>query len=302
MAWIRSRNHLSVDLLGWLATTSLKALLFFCIGGNSFASEQTIVWRLPDTDTVVWRGMLPAEGGAVQSGQQIGPYPIGNAGLAGLIAAIATHATLVQMQQTEEQKRAQKAADDALLPFQPALGEWKMTRLRESVVLAARQSNISLISDDQNVNNVGLFIETTPVFSMSLDHTVLILDTKIRVGRVGNKLAEKEAMVRVISTPLDAEDPRAYWARDESQMIKRTATEMVKHVLQLAASSTIWSTPQESTVKTFRYAFGTIQRIERAEELQSDCARLILRNLRQSIMSVPRKTDPENNCKQSYLF
>lgn len=293
---------MNANVSAWFVKTARLSACFCWMTGSVFASDLPIVWRLPGTESIVWQGMLPNEGGAVQMGQQIGLYPVGNAGLAGLIVAVATHAAISQMQQSEEKKRAQKAADLALSPFQPALGEWKMAELRAAVVLAARQANLTLLGDDQSPAGTGIFIETVPLFSMSLDHAVLVLDAQIRVGRLGEKIPEKEVMIRVISTPLDIADPRAYWAKDESQMIKRAASEMMKHVLQLSTSTSIWVAPQETSVKTFRYLQGTTQRIERAEELQSDCARLILRNLRQSIMSVPRKVDPEQPCKQTYPF
>lgn len=250
--------------------------------------EVGVLWlRPPAAAHITWRGMLPAEGGAVGVGPQIGPYVV--PGFAGLLAAVATHATIMNGVQSAQRKREQEEADRVLEPYAAVLAEFSSSALWTAAqALQTQAPRVRLWHSDVDPGTAPQ-IEADAVFTMSADEGALLLDATVkRQGAEG----ELVTVVRVVSTPLTAADARAYWTADQARALKATAAAMFAHALKLAWRYPAAAPSDTPPTRTHRYLQASAERAERGQWLAGDCARAVLRNLRGGLMSVPlRKAD-----------
>lgn len=289
--------------MSWRAAVSTTALVLAILSAGAPAAapvEVSLWWRMPVEPGVKWRGMLPTEGGAVGMGPQIGPYQVGGAGAAGLLAAILTHAAVTNIAQSSEYQQAQNASDRVLDPYAAALGAWSAADLWGAAFDVAPPSMGVRLWDGLSARGDGLVVETAPTFTMALDESVVILDVAVKLAAPDAPAVETS--VRVISSPLGEINPRSYWSADEARQLKSTAAAMLAHALDMVSRYAIRSTDGLAPMRTHRYMFGSAERTERAQQLGGTCARLELRNLRGSLMSVPNKLDSEGRCVSTTSF
>ena len=270
------------------------------LAGSVHAAE-AVYWRAPAMTEIAWRGMLGTEGGAVGMGTQIGPYPA--FGLAGLLVAIATHAAISQGVQNSERQKAQDEADKVLAPYAPALKAWSPTALWSSALAAnsTRPAVVTLQAWDgpPAAAPPGPVVETAPVYTLSQDEGVLLLDVAVKLVAAPGA-APVDTVVRVISSPHDAADARAHWSADEARRLKDTAAAMLAHALQIALRPPAADAAAE--MRTHRYLQGAVERTERAQQVGGDCSRAVLRNLRGWLLSVPLKPSAETPCPHPSTF
>ncbi len=279
------------EVLAWALVASGAAAAAPNVDAPTAAVPAAPVWwRAPAASTVPWRGMLETDGGSVGSGTQIGPYPV--AGAAGLLVAVLTHAAISQTAQASERQRAQEAADRVLAPHQAALQAWPAERLWASA--APLVAGLRLWTDT-GTPAAGASIETLPVYTLSQDGSALQLDVAV-TWTPGGTTAARRLSLRVVSAPQIHEDAAAYWQANESTPLKATAAALLAHAVQLALQHA--ETPVSTeTMRTHRYLHGKAERAERAERLGGDCARVVLRNLRGWLVSVPVRQAEGSTCE-----
>ncbi len=151
----------------------------------------------------------------------------------------------------------------------------------------------------------GLLIEASPVFTLSQDEGVLILDASVQV-LPGSGAAARQAVVRVISSPHGAVESRAHWLADDARRLKFAAAAMLAHALHTAvqhgsappAAGAPVQQPAGTAppMRTHRYLQGSVVRTERAQQLSGDCGRAVLRNLRGWLVSVPVPPAADSPC------
>lgn len=264
------------------------ALTLSQAGRAQTPDEGGVLWlRPPAAARIAWRGMLPAEGGAVGIGPQIGPYVV--PGVAGLLAAIATHATIMNSVQSAQRKREQEEADRVLEPYAAVLADFSPSTLWTATeALQTQAPQVRLWRSDADPGTAPQ-VEADAVFTMSADEGALLLDAIVKLPGADG---ERVSVVRVVSTPLPTADARAYWTAEQARALKGTAAAMFAHALQLAWRHPVAAPSDTQPMRTHRYLQASSERAERGQWLAGDCARAVLRNLRGGLMSVPlRKAD-----------
>ena len=149
----------------------------------------------------------------------------------------------------------------------------------------------------------GASIEALPVFTLAQDQGVLLLDVAVKLSpRTG---AERvDATVRVVSSPHDAADALAHWSADDARRLKASAAAMFGHALLLAARHAVPAAPEAASapMRTHRYRQGLLERSERGQQVDALCARVVLRNLRGWLMSVPQRVPDDAPCTADAAF
>jgi hypothetical protein len=253
-----------------------------CAAG--IASAQAVgggTWHVvvPPDERVLWRGIPAEEAAGAQSAML---YPAPSPG--GLLVAILTHAALVQGGREAERRAQQQAADKVLEPFADTIAQMTSARLLDSAMPKVEATDTRLIAN-ASMAGAGWVIELQPVFSLAPDQRTIVLDNAIKLHRPGlDSKPEAATVIRVISAPepppaADAATNRNAWLIEES-------AEMLAHSLDLAMRH---ATPpaDAGTAKTLRYRFGDAEKMERGVPVASACNRLVLRTLRDGLMSVP---------------
>lgn len=236
-----------------------------------------------------WQG-LPAEESAGVAGT--GPlYPAPNVG--GFIAAILTHALIVQSGRSAELEARQQAADKVLDPYRDPIAQMTAQWLLEAT--RARLSPETLRLGD------GLAVSMVPTFSMTPDRRAIILDNVIRVRSADNaKAARTEHMVRIVSTPRDEPDPASHWAAESGQGLREEAAAITAHSIEVALATPDLAKPGSS--RTQRFRVGSIEKMERGQLVSGDPCRVVLRTLRDWLMSVPIDSEEGVVCKRTYAM
>ncbi len=270
-----------------------------CVAATT--GEAPLQWRLPNTATVQWRGMLPTEGGAVGMGPQVGLYGSGGGGLAGALGALVAHGIISQTARAAANRQAQEAADSVLAPYADKINVWPSSALWELAVAAAPPTLGIKLWDGKSPADGGPSIETAPTFALSLDESVLVLDVVVKlISTTG--AAPVERNTRVISTPLGSVNPREYWGDNDARQLKATAAAMLAHAIEISVRLAQFPSEESVPMRTHRYMQGAIERFERAQLLAGDCGRLKLRNLRGWVISVPIKTESLDVCTRKTTF
>jgi hypothetical protein len=245
-------------------------------------ASPALLWRVPASAEVLWRGLLKNEGAAVGAGQQIGLYPAPS--VVGLLAGILTHAAVAQGVQSAQRKREQDEADKVLTSYAEALKAWPASSLWE-----AAAGSRDLLWDGNTAAPKGS-VELQPVFSLTQDEAAVVLDVAVTITpAVG--MPPEQTLVRVVSTPLGVTDMRAYWAADGAQRLKSAAAALLAHAVVIAgqhgAAASGAAVEWLPAARTFRYRQGSGERFERAQPVATMCARAVLRTLRGTLLSVP---------------
>jgi hypothetical protein len=223
-----------------------------------------------------WRGIPADEAGGTQGASMM--YPAPNA--AGLLAAILTHAVIVSGTREGARKARQDEADKVLLPHLGSIGRLTAERVAHAAaaLLAARPAAQAA---------TGRVLEVRPSFALAPDQRVLVLDSAVKITAAGSTAAPQfEGIVRVVSTPRLEAEPQAAWTAEDGRLLEQESVAMLAHSLELALS--VANRPADpASARTQRYAHGAAEKMERGELLASGCGRVVLRNLRDWLMSVP---------------
>jgi len=240
---------------------------------SAASAQAPLVLLLPDTARPAWRG-IGAEEAAGSQGSML--YPAPNA--AGLLAAVLTHALLVQGGREAERKARQTKADEVLAAHTAALSELTADRLLGDVR--------KLLPPEVAEPAQGLVLSMRPSFAMAADQRTVVLDNVIRVHAAdAPSVARFEQIVRVVSDPRTEADPAAVWAADGGKLLLQEAAALVAHSTEIALTRLAAANPDAFT--TQRYLFGDARKMERGQPVAKGCGRIVLRTLRESLLSVP---------------
>ncbi|MFC5461544.1 hypothetical protein [Massilia niabensis] len=271
---------------------ALAALLLVALetGASTGGASPGPAWavQMPAPDKVRFKG-VPMMDEAGKPGTPI-LYPA--AGAAGLVAAIITHGVILNAVREGEKSDSEKAADKVLEPYQPSLDAFTQRELLQAAApLCAHGAPHWLAASDKADAPV---VASQPVFSMTQDRAALILDNDIRIQLPGNKAAYANK-VRVVSAVQAHEDLAAWWGEGDARALKEQSARLLAASIDIALEAAK-AAPVEAGAalaqRTVRYREGGKEVFERAEILREDCDRLLLRNLRGWLMSVPRLRPP----------
>jgi hypothetical protein len=250
------------------------------------AQEGSAEWslRMPSSELVAYRGVASYD--AAGSGPGAMMYP-GGAGVAGLLVGILTHAAIVESGKAAEKTRIQAQADQVLQPFREQLAEFRYPQLLQ-MALRPLSAGPKLLPPG---TEAGWVISSLPVFSMTADRQALVLDNEVALFRPGASAKPMySGTVRVVSAPRGTVDPVAEWSApaEGTTLLKQESARMVAHSIQLALRDALHPTPNAGGAhRTIRYRQGDEDKMERAQPLETLCQRIVMRNLRGWLMSVP---------------
>jgi hypothetical protein len=250
------------------------------------------VWsvRLPKDEKVVFKGVISMDGAGIAGANML--YPAPNA--VGLLAAVLTHGLIAETMRNEQKEKLQREADKVLEPYRPVLDAYtyKALLLRAIEKLPPGGTR-NLIGAEEPPPSSGWLLEAAPLFALTQDHSAIILDTAVSVQKLGGAQPAPpyQIVIRVVSRPAQAPDLAAFWTANDGEKLKERSAALVVASVGIALGE-MARTPgaAELSQRTVRYLEGAAERMERAEVLGERCNRLLIKNLRGWLMSVPGRS------------
>ena len=309
---------------------SVAALLACAIGvaaqptPDAAASAPARGWalRVPSVDKVVYRGSVNHDAAGMGAGALLYPAP----SAIGLLAAIITHGVVNAGMRESQRNEMQAGADQVLLPFAPVLGAFTNRQLLEAgVQRIATASTTRLVAPAEPAGNAWL-IETAPVFSMTQDRRALVLDNVIRLYAPGATKPAYAQTVRVVAGPSSeppplslaapvaasaasdasggsapSDDPAmTQWLAQRGQQLTLQSAAMFAESLDAAMEEFARPAGEDKSAhRTFRYAEGGSEKMERAQFVSERCGRVLIRTLRGWLMSIPADSAAAARCGAS---
>ena len=269
------------------------AVLLLCMGAAALAAPWAV--RTPPPEPVPFRGVASMDGVGAP-GAMMYPAP----GLAGLVAAIATHAVIANSIHQGAKSDIEKAADKILDPYGASLAAFTQRELLQSAAALSRHGAPRWLAAADKADS--WIVTSQPVLSMTQDRAALVLDNEVSIVAPSGQPVYGNR-IRIVSAVHTQEDLAAYWGADDARALKAESARLLAASLDIALDEA--GAPRAAgstgTQRTVRYPEGGKQVFERAEVLKEDCDRLLVRNLRGWLMSVPRTRPADAGCQVSTL-
>lgn len=206
-------------------------------------------------------------------------YQAPNAG--GVIAAIVAHSLIVDTTRKIQRNKLIAAANEVIAPYRGVLDGFGHPELRQRV-----HKRLGVEGADGE-----LVVESAPMFALTQDEKAIVLDNAIVFrGTQAGPQGVYQSVLRVVSDPIKGSEPRGEWLANSGEKLKDTCAQLVADSVAMAlldARGSPEPAAAKPTHRTVRYAEGGTERMERATVIRQQCGRLIIRNLRGHLMSVP---------------
>ncbi|WP_284188350.1 hypothetical protein [Zoogloea oryzae] len=261
----------------------LAALTLMTLAGSSLADEPLPRWslQLPADAPVQFIGVASLDEDGMAGTPMM--YPAPNAG--GLVVAILTHSLLVDSARRAQREKLLAAANAVVAPYRGVLDGFGHPELRQRVHRRA-----SPMAADEG----ELVVESAPMFALTQDEKAIVLDNLITFrGTPAGPQGVYQGIVRVVSDPAKGTEPRSDWLAGGGERLKDECARLVAESIEMAlldARPAGVVAPAPPAQRTVRYDEGGTERMERAVIVRQHCGRLIIRNLRGHLMSVPAKS------------
>jgi hypothetical protein len=249
--------------------------------------DHTSSWllRLPVETHVLYKGAASFD--TVGGPRYSGLYPAPN--VAGFLAAVITHGVMVEASQARQRKQIQDAADRVLAPYQAILGDFTYRALMQSALeKIATDDSVKVIEPTADAGSAWL-VESSPVFWMTQDRRAIVLGNSVTIFRPNTPAAA--AYKNTIKVVSDAHEPREVgdlWGDNEGRKLKDESANLLAQSLEIAMREATQAPSKEDAVhRTFRYTEGHREKMERGQLISERCDRIVMRNLRGWIMSIP---------------
>jgi hypothetical protein len=250
-------------------------------------SASPLVWslQLPKEEMVIFRGVVNFDSAGADHASMLYPAP----DAVGFLAGVLAHGLIVNSARKSQKDKLQETADQVLAPYRTVLDSFTSKDLVERALKKATTEGQKRIVNAAELPDTGWLIESTPVFAMTQDQRAIMLDNTVTLRAPGNVPATETILkVRVVSHPLVGTDQAADWTVSGGEKLKEVSAEIFAESLdtvfrEAANRSDATNAPQ----KTIRYLEGTSEKIERAQLISTRCHRLVIKNLRGWLMSVP---------------
>lgn len=273
-----------------------------CLSGHAMAQAPAGVtpaagegwaFKLPAKQVVRFKGAQALEG-AESAGQQI--MYVG-AGAAGALAQLIAHGLVMSAVRSKEASDAEKAADQVLTPHRDVLEGFTHEELYALAEPELRLGRARTIPAEHTPDASEWLHASDSVFRLAQDQGAIVLDSAFAVYSPDSPAKPVlQSTVRVVSSPLDAEQPEAHWKSENGAKLKTFSAHLFAHAVLLsraeAAAIIAGESVEKRPFKSVRYIMGKTERVERAQVLDEACGRLLLRTLRGGLLSVPVKTQP----------
>jgi hypothetical protein len=271
---------------GAAASILAGAMISAALASPAWAQNDGLSLRLPKEDRIVYRGAVSFDQAGMGSGSFL--YPAPNA--AGMLAAIITHGALAGSARESQKSKLEADADRVLSPYEAVLTSYTQRELAQRAVKKmATQGNKRLLelSDKPGADRL---IEGVSVFYMTQDQSALVLDSIVAIHVPGGTSPAYQNTIRVVSNPKGAENLAEFWNADQGEALKDQSAILLAEALDLALRAVLPEGPGEAApFKTHRYLEGKSEKMERGQLFSEHCNRMVIKNLRGWLMSVPVK-------------
>ncbi|NNG21697.1 hypothetical protein [Telluria aromaticivorans] len=263
------------------------------LGAQASALAAPWAVRTPPSDRVPFKGVASMDD-VGKPGAML--YPA--AGAAGLIAAIVTHAVIASSVRDHEKSEIEKAADKILEPFDASLATFTLRDLVLGASALSRHGEPRWLASNEKAE--AWVVSSKPVFSMTQDRAALILENDVTLTPPSGQPVYANR-VRVISSVHLYENLAGFWGEDQARALKAESVRLLAASVDIALDDAIVPRPAASpgAQRTVRYPEGGKLVFERAEIIKEACDRMLLRNLRGWLVSVPRNGPPASSCAEA---
>jgi hypothetical protein len=265
----------------------LLAIASWCMLLQSSFAQQSdsklIGIRSSASGRVVFSGVANSDVAAGAGGMLYGP------GLIGAVATLALQGIFTSAAQNAQKTQLQVEADKVLLPYVGALEKFEYPDLMEQSVKDL-SSKIRFAKDGARSDKEWM-LDVMPSFRITQDQSAFMVESIVSFYSPSNNVVEKpdhRSIVRVWSTPELGADTTALWAENDAGRIKELTANLTKQSIEIALND--WSQKEKKDKlehTSVRFMQGKIQNIERAQVLDQQCDRILMRTLRNQLVSVP---------------
>lgn len=279
-----------------LCTLLGAALMLSLSNPDAMASEpaaasvkaRRLCLRGPIAEPITFHGALNYDKAGAGPGAMLYPAP----GLVGMLAAVATHAAVSGGMRESEKQKMRDEADKVLVPYQPALDNYKHQELMLAALAEMKTAGDKrLVAATVACAEGEAVVEGLPAFYMTQDQRALILENAISIRGEG-AAAPYEKIIRIISPAQDEQAGVTAWFNARDNMLRKASARMYAQSLDIALADARTVGEQPDPFRTVRYNEGGTERMERAQVVSDDCGQMVLRTLRGNLISVPRKGAP----------
>jgi hypothetical protein len=260
----------------------------------AITSNPKWVLQLPHDGPVVYQGVVSFDEAGTGTNSIL--YPAPNA--AGLMAAVLTHSLLIDSAKKEQKSKLQVAADQVLSPYKDILDHFKYQELMLRTLEKVSSNANSKLMERYGDSNNELVIESTPTFLLTQDQQAIIINDTIIIRKLG-KTPEIvfQNNTRIISTAIDIPDATSFWTANDGEKLKEESSKLLAKSIDTAFDVAVANADAGSNpYHTIRYKEGSSEKIERAQVLNEQCDRMLIRTLRGTLMSVPISRLKEKHC------
>jgi hypothetical protein len=208
-------------------------------------------------------------------------------GLAGVLAAVATHGIIVGAMHKSQKNEIRLAADQVVAPYAASLATFSQRDLLHAASSLANSGAPRWLDAAESADDISI-LSNAATFEMTQDRSTLILQSEVNVTRPG-KQPPYSNVIRVVGHPHSRDDLATYWGADEAKALKDESARLLALSIDIALSEAHGSSDAGAgPQRTVRFREGNREVFERATVIGEQCDRLLIRNLRGWIMSVPR--------------
>lgn len=288
---------------------TLKKILVACMllagslqSGPAPAAEPAVTGNRPEvvrpaSKITSWSLRLPQETNVIYQGQAFNDQPGGSTAsmlypapnIAGFIAALITHGVILDSTRNAQLEKNRLMANQVLLPYQHIFDGYFYRELMQSGLEKMAAAGSRKLVEFPEKPGSEWFIESMPVYSMTQDQLAIIIDNAITIYAPNETVNPAfKNVVRVVSRPDRKSDPLAHWAANAGENLKSESARLLAESLDLAfAEINSESAKRLNPQRTVRYLEGAKENMERGEVVNEKCDRVVLKNLRGWMMSVP---------------
>jgi hypothetical protein len=267
----------------------------------SINSSTNWALRLPEDVLVPFRGVMSFDSaGLGPGGQPLYFVAPGVGGLIGLFAQAVTHTVLVNSARKAEKERIQADANLVLTPYKDVLGVFATKDLLSASLTKVPGLNAPRFLEATQTDGDQLVVRSDPSFWFTQDQKAIILDHEIAFfppgyasksgsqDRSEDAFAAYKSTIRVVSDPIVSDSPVTLWMESAGIKLKSESAALLAKSFEISLAEAADPNANDSLrFRTVKYREGSGERIERAQVVSGHCDRLLIRNLRGFLMSVP---------------
>jgi len=296
MTWVRLFSTYARNKRTGIFVLALSVLGLH-VNASAEGDKELLQAPLPSLSESNWQWSIPVDfefqlSGAEANDSQGKPgtmlYPGGN----GLIflASVLTHALINSTANQVKEQSAARRANKIVAPYRELLSQLDLNSLMGDLTTAwPPLGETFLPSGNAKLKNDWL-VEVRPAFVLAADARTISAHIWIAFWpSSGSDRPKALRQVQVMSTPIKAEVPESVWKQDEGKRLRATLVGLVAEGLEIGLADAFVdpALPQRSVP----YTDGREDSIERGQFIRSDCGRVLLRNLRGWLMSLPARSN-----------